>query len=377
MSDKAMNQSRFMLKALSLAEQGKGFTPPNPCVGALLVSGDRILGRGWHRACGDNHAEVEAIENARQNAADLTGCTMYVTLEPCNHHGRTPPCTRAILEAGIPEVVIGARDTNSFVQGGGAEYLKSRGIKVTIGVEEQKCLDLIADFCLWQKSGRPYVYLKTASTLDGRIGTRTGHSRWVTSVNARQVVHHLRSRTGAVLVGGNTFYQDNPELTCRTHKVEQQPLAVIITSRLPDPKQNWYLLQQRPTRTVFWTNTSAAGSEAARRLVDLGCKVMGLDRDASGLDLLQGLQRLRSEMGVYHLMCEGGGKLAAGLLQQGLVDELWAFVALKILGDEQGIPVSSGRDVQLMHDTLDFRLGEIVNLGPELLLKLFPRQQNC
>ena len=369
---KSMNQSEFMLEALGLAKQAKGYTAPNPCVGALVTSGDRIMGRGWHRACGEDHAEVEAIKNARENAADLSSCTMYVTLEPCNHHGRTPPCTAAVLQAGIPEIIIGTRDPNSKVQGGGAEFLKNSGVRVTVGVEEQRCRDLIADFSLWRNSSRPYVYLKTASTLDGRIATRTGHSRWVTSANARQMVHQLRSRVGAVLVGGNTFYQDNPALTCRSRGIKNQPWAIVLTSRLPEPGDDFYLLQQRASQTIFWTDQKSAASRKAAFLEDLGCRVIGLNTKGPGLDLKQGLERLRQEMGIYYVLCEGGGKLASCLLQEGLADETWAFVALKVLGDSQAVPVTSGRKVELMDQTLDFRPGDILNLGPEVLFQLFP-----
>ena len=367
-----MNQSQFMLKALGLARQAKGFTAPNPCVGALVTCGERILGRGWHRACGENHAEVEAIEDARANSADFSCCTMYVTLEPCNHHGRTPPCTSAVIQAGIPEIIIGTRDPNSQVQGGGAEFLKNSGVRVTLGVEEQRCLDLIADFSVWQNTRRPYVYLKTASTLDGRIATRTGHSRWVTSGNARQMVHQLRNKVGAVLVGGNTFYQDNPALTCRMQGVQNQPWAVVLTSRLPDPVDDFYLVQQRPSRTIFWTNHKSASSRTAARLEGLGCRVVGLDAKGPGLDLEQGLERLRQEMGIYYVLCEGGGKLASCLLQEGLTDEIWAFVALKMLADSQGVPVVSGREVDFMEQTLNFRPGDMLNMGPEVLFQLFP-----
>ncbi|WP_291318335.1 bifunctional diaminohydroxyphosphoribosylaminopyrimidine deaminase/5-amino-6-(5-phosphoribosylamino)uracil reductase RibD [Desulfonatronospira sp.] len=366
-----MNQSQFMLKALDLAKKAKGYTAPNPCVGALVTSGDRIMGRGWHRACGEDHAEVEAVKNARENAADLSSCTMYVTLEPCNHQGRTPPCTTAILQAGIPEVIIGTRDPNSLVQGGGADFLQHSGVRVTVGVEEQRCRDLIADFSLWNNSDRPYVYLKTASTLDGRIATRTGHSRWVTSENARQMVHELRSRVGAVLVGGNTFYQDNPALNSRIQGVRHQPLAVILTSRLPDPDDDFYLLQKRASRTIFWTDQASASSSKADALKARGCRVMGLDRKGPGLNLEQGLQKLRQELGIYYVLCEGGGRLAMCLLQQGLADETWAFVALKMLGDQQAVPVAGGREVEFMDQALNFRPGEILNLGPEILLKLF------
>ncbi len=370
-----MNQSEFMLQAVQLAEKGKGFTAPNPCVGALVVSGDRVLGRGWHRGAGKDHAEVEAINHALQKISDLSLCTLYVTLEPCNHHGKTPPCTQAVLNAGIRDVVIGTLDPNPGVQGGGAEYLKSRGVRVTQGVEEDKCLDLIADFVLWQRSKRAYLYLKTASTLDGRIAARTGHSKWVTSRVSRQMVHELRSRVGAVLVGGNTFYQDDPSLTCRLDQDIRQPLAIILTTRLPAPDKDYYLLRQRPSETVFWTDTQSANSPRAEELTSLGCTVLDLGSARNGLDLDQGLIWLRREKNVFYVLCEGGGQLALSLLKEHLADELWAFLGLKILGDEQGVPVCSGKDTPVMDQAIPLRLSQIRQSGPDLWLRMFPENR--
>lgn len=376
LSNKNMNQSDFMLQAVDLARKGTGYTAPNPSVGALVVSGDMVLGRGWHRAYGENHAEVEAIRDALAGKADLSSCTLYVTLEPCNHHGKTPPCTNAIVRAGIKNMVVGTRDPNPGVAGGGVEFLRSRGVRVTVGIEREKCQDLIADFKLWQKSRRAYVFLKTASTLDGKIATRTGHSRWVTSRASRMMVHELRSRVGAVLVGGNTFYQDNPALTCRSKDNSRQPLAVVLTTRLPDARGDFFLLRHRPKQTVFWSDMASASSTRAEQLTSMGCTVMGLKETDGGLDLEQGLERLRQEMGVYHVLCEGGGKLALSLLEQKLADEIWAFLALKVLGDEQAAAVYSGRDIQLMDQALKLRLGEMRHLGNDIWFRMFPEVGN-
>ncbi len=370
-----MNHNDLMLRAIALAEKGKGQTCPNPCVGALVVAGDEIVGQGYHRKFGGNHAEVEAINDAGSRGCDLSLCLLYVTLEPCNHHGKTPPCTRAILNSGIKEVVIGALDPNSGVEGGGAKFLRQSGIRVTTGVQEQKCLDLIADFALWQQTSRAYLYLKMASTLDGRIATRQNHSKWVTTSASREKVHYLRSRTGAVIIGANTFYQDNPKLTCRGFDVEDQPLSVVVTSRLPDPQGDYFLLQQRPSQTIFWTDHEAAGSSRASRLKDLGCQVLSLDQKGAGLDLGQGLDWLRQEKGVYYAMCEGGGKLALGFLEEGLADEIWYFIAMKILGDEQGVPVFHGRECGFMHEAIGLRLSRSDTAGDDLWLRLFPRDK--
>lgn len=368
-----MNQSLFMAQAISLAQRAKGKTCPNPCVGAVITAGDEIIGQGYHQAYGQSHAEVEAITDARTTGCDLSQCTLYVTLEPCNHTGKTPPCTKAILEAGIKNVVIGTKDPNENVSGGGAALLSQSGVHVTCGIEEQKCLDLIADFNTWQKTSRAYLYLKMASTLDGRIATRSGHSQWVTSDISRKSVHELRSKVGAVIVGGNTFYQDNPRLNCRTADFQKQPLAIIVTSKLPSPDSDFYLIRERAQETIFWTDQKISESKQAQRLKDIGCEVTGLNKTLSGLDLEQGLTLLRQKKNIYYALCEGGGKLSLSFLEAKLADEIWHFIAMKILGDNQAIPVFQGRTPQTMDKSFDLRLSESKTMGNDLLLKLFPK----
>lgn len=368
-----MNQSLFMAQAISLARRAKGKTCPNPCVGAVITAGDEIIGQGYHKAYGQNHAEVEAIMDARATGCDLSQCTLYVTLEPCNHQGKTPPCTKAIVDSGIKKVVIGAKDPNQNVSGGGAAFLSQSGVHVTCGIEEQKCLDLIADFNTWQKTSRAYLYLKMASTLDGRIATRSGHSQWVTSDISRKSVQELRSKVGAVIVGGNTFYQDNPRLNCRIAGSQKQPLAIIVTSRLPSPDSDFYLIRQRAQETIFWTDREISQSKQAQRLKDVGCEVTGLSKTLSGLDLEQGLTLLRQEKNVYYALCEGGSKLSLGFLEAKLADEIWHFIAMKIIGDSQATPVFQGRTPQTMDKSLDLRLSESRIIGNDILLKLFQK----
>jgi len=392
----------FMREAISLARQGKGKTAPNPCVGAVIVKDNKIVARGWHRAYGQPHAEVEAITDARRKSLNLKECSLFVTLEPCNHHGKTPPCTRAILEAGIKKVFVGISDPNPNVQGGGIKYLQSRGVEVKTGILKQECEDLIADFVLWMLKKRAYSYLKIASTLDGKIATRTGHSRWITSQKAREEVHFLRSLVGAVIVGGNTFYSDNPRLTCRPQGAtkpnlcdKKQPVAVIITSRLPVSKEHFYLLQNRPEQTIFWTTREKASSAQAEKLRNLGCQVWGLpledekmgrwevgklgrgedkkklnvEPQRRGLDLRVGNERLFQEYKIYYTLCEGGGALALSLLEQELVDELHLFLAPKILGDQNGIARLCGRRVESMDEAINLRLTELSQVGPDILLR--------
>ncbi|MBT8762692.1 bifunctional diaminohydroxyphosphoribosylaminopyrimidine deaminase/5-amino-6-(5-phosphoribosylamino)uracil reductase RibD [Desulfohalobiaceae bacterium Ax17] len=398
-----MNKDQIMLQAAYLAKQGKGKTAPNPCVGAVIVKDGQIVARGWHKAYGQAHAEVEAITEARNKGVDLKNTSLFVTLEPCNHYGKTPPCTRAILEAGIKKVFVGARDPNPHVQGGGIEFLRANGVRVEAGILEEECRDLIADFIAWTQEKRPYSYLKIASTLDGKIATYNGHSKWITSHKAREEVHRLRSQVGAVIVGGNTFYADNPKLTCRLEGDElAQPLAVIVTSRLPETDDSFYLLSERAAQTVFWTTEEKASSSQAERLRSLGCQVWGLPLEAEkqgsweagklergedtekqnvesqrrGFDLRSGFDRLFQEYKIYYTLCEGGGRLALSLLEQDLVDELCLFLAPKILGDNAATSSFSGRKVESMDEAINFRLTDLSRIGPDIFLRLMKNRDN-
>jgi diaminohydroxyphosphoribosylaminopyrimidine deaminase/5-amino-6-(5-phosphoribosylamino)uracil reductase len=368
-------KEQCMRRAIDLARQGRGQTAPNPCVGAVIVQDDHIVAWGWHTKCGRPHAEVEALADARAKNIDMSTCTLFVTLEPCNHTGKTPPCTRAILQAAIPRVVIGTMDPNPHVQGGGADFLAKNGVGVEIGILEQECRDLIADFILWQRKERPYSILKLATTLDGKIATRTGHSAWVSGEVSRARVHDLRSWVGAVIVGGETFRQDNPSLTCRKDGFDgPQPMAVIVTRHLPEHPDRFTLLKDRPDQTIFWTTVEEAGSPRGKRLISLGCRLVPLPAHELGLDLHEGFARLYREHGCYHTLCEGGGFLAMSLLKQDLADEIHLFQAMKILGDEQATPCFSGRKISSMKDALSLRLSEASPCGEDLFLRLMPRR---
>ena len=204
----------YMLEAVALAGQARWLTRPNPCVGAVLVKDGQIVAKGWHKGPGYAHAEIAALEDAAGKGVNPADCTLVVTLEPCRHHGKTPPCTDAILQSGVRRLAIGASDPNPE-SAGGAELLREQGLAVETGIALEECLDLIDDFTTWQTTEFPYTIIKLASTLDGRIATRTGNSRWITSPETLTRVHELRQHMDALLVGGNCFYVDNPALTCR------------------------------------------------------------------------------------------------------------------------------------------------------------------
>jgi len=368
-----------MDQAIRLARKGRGRTAPNPCVGAVLVRDGNIVAEGYHTAFGQPHAEVEALRDAVSKGVDPRQCTLHVTLEPCNHQGKTPPCTRAILEAGVPEVVIGCADPNATVAGGGAEFLRSRGVTVRMGLREQQCKDLIADFLTWQNTSRPFSILKLATTLDGKIATRDGQAAWISGDASRREVHRLRTWCGAVIVGGGTYRADNPLLTCRLPDYSgPQPLAVIVTRKLPELMHGSNLLSSRPSQTIFWTSVAESRSDRAARLADLGATVWGLPVWAkdpgNGLDLGEGLRLLRRDHGCHYTLTEGGGHLAGSLQQQGLVDELRIFQAMKVLGDDQGRSAFAGRTILSMQDCWEFRLVENTFFETDLYLRLRPKE---
>lgn len=369
------SDERFMQRAIELAYRGRGETAPNPCVGAVLVRDGAILAEGYHTRYGALHAERECLADARAKGVDPAGLTMYVTLEPCNHQGKTPPCTQGLIEAGVGKVVIGTRDPNP-VAAGGVEVLQSHGIEVVTGIREQECRDLIADFLLWQHSQSPYNILKMAATLDGKIASSRNEPEPVSSPESFARVHNLREMVGAVVVGGNTFYADNPSLTCRRKGLPAdfvQPLAVVVSSRLPKDPTRHSLLSKRPEKTIFMTTEQAARSADADRLRERGTSVWPLPGEQGGLSLSTGFERLRYDKGCHYTLCEGGGRFAMALIEQGLADELVHFVTPRILGDNAAPSAYSGRDSVTMTDTYNFRIARMGQTGDDIMLTLLAK----
>lgn len=380
--NKNTDYQSFMQEAIYLALKARWQTLPNPSVGALLVRNNEVVAQGWHKGAGKAHAEIEVINFAKENNIPLEECTLVCTLEPCHHEGKTPPCTKAILEAGIKKVVIGAMDPNSDAAGG-AVFLKENGVEVITGVEEQDCLDLIDDFVTWQSTELPYTIIKLASTIDGRIATRTGNSKWVSSEESRQTVHVIRRHMHAVIVGGNTFYHDDPQLTCRLFGVdpEHQPLAVVVTSRLPDANSQYHLIKERPESTVFWTTVASAASPKAEALRKIGVTVLGLTSTPglargsgmrSQLDLKEGLLHLRKELNCMYVLCEGGGRLALAFLENSFAHELHLHLAPKILGDNEATPLFDGRSPDRIDEDLQLRIVDMQKNSEDLLVTLKP-----
>lgn len=357
----AHDYEAFMLQAMALAEKGRFKACPNPCVGAILVKNGKIIGRGWHHKAGGPHAEIECLRDCREKGHDPQGAEMVVTLEPCAHFGKTPPCADAIIAAGVSRLVYGMRDPNPQAAGG-LEKLRQAGVEIIGPVCEDKCRDLIADFIVWQTTQRPYVILKLASTLDGRIATRTGHSRWISAPASRELVHVMRSGIavcgGAILIGGGTFRADNPSLTarCACGASSAQPYACVFTSRLPKKDADFNLLKDSPERTVFFASPAAAASTTAEALRQIGCRIFAIGQSAGGgPDFSLMFRIIREELHCLYTLCEGGGHMALSLLEEHYVDEFHLHMAPLILGDNDAIPLFSGRSPLELEEALALR----------------------
>ena len=314
--DQAMIQ-----RCLTLAQQALGRTAPNPLVGAVVVKDNQIVGEGFHPGAGQPHAEVFALRQAGDRARNAT---LYVNLEPCNHHGRTPPCTEALINAGVARVVVGMVDPNPKVAGSGVETLRKAGIEVVVGVEELACQQLNEAFVHRMTHDRPFGILKYAMTLDGKIAATSGHSAWVTSPEARHRVHHLRAACDAIVVGGNTVRKDNPLLT--SHGVSSHnPLRVVMsrTLELPDNAQLW---QTAETPTVVFTSK---GRQPWRQtsLRDQGVEVIEVETLTPALVMAN-----LHERGFLSVLWECGGKLAAQAIADGSIQKVLAFIAPKLIG---------------------------------------------
>ncbi len=355
------DDERWMREALRLARKGLGRTSPNPAVGAVVVRGGRVIGRGWHRRAGGPHAEIFAL---REAGARARGATLYVTLEPCAHHGRTGPCVEAVLAARCARVVVGAVDPNPRVRGRGLAKLRRAGVSVDTGVLGEEARRMNEDFEKLITTGEPFVVLKLAVTMDGRIATRTGDSRWVTSAASRRRVHELRNRLDAVIVGSGTVLADDPQLTCRI-RGGRNPLRVVLDGRLRAPISARVFDGAAPTRLY----TRSPDAAKAKRLRARGTDVRrgGRDRPGSLRRVLRDLAR----DGVKSVLVEGGAGLAARALTDGVVDRLILFLAPKLVGGD-GVPAVGPLGVRRMNRAVPLEILLVEPLGPDLAIEMRP-----
>ncbi|MBS2001868.1 MAG: bifunctional diaminohydroxyphosphoribosylaminopyrimidine deaminase/5-amino-6-(5-phosphoribosylamino)uracil reductase RibD [Cyanobacteria bacterium SZAS LIN-5] len=322
----------FMQICLDLAQQAEGRTHPNPMVGALVVDAHgEIVGRGFHKKSGTPHAEVYAFEEAGERAKEGT---LYVSLEPCCHFGKTPPCSQSVTESGVKRVVAAMVDPNPKVAGQGLAQIRQAGIDVTVGVLQKEAEWLNRGFISRITKNRPWVCLKMALTLDGRIADRTGSSRWVTNAESRKKVHQLRNKFDAVLIGGNTLKLDDPELTVRDIPGARNPVRVAIDSRLELKPDSRFCTVETGSRTFLLTLQESMHSLSST--YPQAVELVVLPATNANVNINSALQFL-AEQGVNSVLCEGGGKLAGSLMQAGLVDEVYWVVATKFLGDREAI----------------------------------------
>lgn len=346
----------MMQRCLELARQGMGKTSPNPLVGAVVVQNGKIVGEGYHPGPNQPHAEVFALREAGENAQ---GATLYVNLEPCNHYGRTPPCSEAVIQAGIAKVIIGMADPNKTASGG-KERLEEAGISVLVGVEEKACRELNAGFIQRVVYQRPYGLFKYAMTLDGKIATTIGHSAWVTNIPARRRVYQERAQCDAVIVGGNTIRQDNPYLT--THQLTSyNPLRIIMTQSLDLPPKA-RIFQTQEASTLVLTETE--NSEVQKQLEDQGVEVYQLS-PLSPTTVMKYLY----ERGLARVLWECGGKLGASAIKEGAVQEILAFIAPKIIGGVTAPSPVGDLDFKQMTEALVLEETSWEQLGNDYLLK--------
>jgi diaminohydroxyphosphoribosylaminopyrimidine deaminase / 5-amino-6-(5-phosphoribosylamino)uracil reductase len=318
---------RYMKRALKLAGRGEMRVSPNPMVGAVIVKGNRIIGEGYHRCFGEGHAEVNAIKNATES---IKGSTFYVTLEPCAHFGKTPPCVDALIAAQPRRVVIGTADPNPLVAGKGIAALEKRGIRTTVGVLAKECRTLNERFFKFMETGTPFVTVKYAQSIDGRIATATGHSRWISSPASLKFAHRLRSIHDGILVGIGTVLNDDPDLTVRLVK-GKSPLRIIADSRLEIPLDACVLKNQDKARTVIATTAGADPGKAAE-LARMGIEMLPIDTDNDDRMNLKSVFAELGKRGITSVMVEGGAAMITSVLKNRLADRLVVIIAPKIIG---------------------------------------------
>jgi diaminohydroxyphosphoribosylaminopyrimidine deaminase / 5-amino-6-(5-phosphoribosylamino)uracil reductase len=348
-----INDRAMIQRCLDLARQAAGRTAPNPMVGSVIVKDGLVIGEGFHPKAGEPHAEVFALRSA---GAQAQGATLYVNLEPCSHHGRTPPCADAVIQAGIIRVVIGMVDPNLLVSGNGIRRLEAAGLSVTVGIESEACQQLNEAFIHRMHHRQPFGILKYAMTLDGRIAASTGHSQWITAPPARQAVHQLRSQVDAIIVGGQTVRSDNPKLT--THGLtDHNPLRVVLsqTLDLPQTANLW-----DGGNTVVFAPVGVNES-FAERLRDRGVEVVTFDTLSVEAVMANLYQR-----GALSVLWECGGRLSAEAIRSGAVQKVWAFIAPKLIGGIGATPIGE-LGIARMDQALILKSGQMRSIGEDWL----------
>ncbi len=356
-----LTDEQFMDTALVLAEQAKGWTNPNPMVGAVIVKGGVIIGQGYHQKVGSPHAEIEALKST---TASLKGATLYVNLEPCAHHGRTAPCSEAIIGSGISRVVCATTDPNPLVQGQGIQQLQAAGIAVAIGIRSKQAEQLNEAFFTFHNKQRPFIALKFAASLDGKLATHTGDSKWITNEAARTFSRSLRAKYQSILVGINTVIQDDPNLGAR-QPGKKDPLRIILDSRLQVPLNSQVLRDSN----VLIATTTQAPSLKKKQLEQQGVQIITLSNDATPVSEL--VQRLR-ERGIISVLVEGGGGVLGSFIDEKVIDKVYAFYAPLLVGGTQAVSIGGHGAIEIK-EALRLEDVTIVHFADNWLVNGYPK----
>lgn len=357
-----MNEKEYMALAIELAKKGVGNVNPNPFVGAVIVKDGKIIGQGYHEKYGGSHAEINAFKTCTENPY---GGTLYVTLEPCSHSGKTPPCTKAIIANGLKKVVIGSKDPNPFVAGKGIKVLQSAGIEVEEGILEKECNELNSIFFHYITTGNPYVTMKYAMTMDGKIATRTGESQWITGICAREKVHQERNLHSGIMVGVGTVIADNPMLTCRLEN-GNNPVRIICDTNLSIPQESNILKTSKEIRTIIATAcTDKVKQDAIRQW---GCNIIILPYQDNYIDIRALMQEL-GDMGIDSVFIEGGSTLNYSALENGIVNKVQVYISPKIFGGTLAKTAVGGSGCEKIEQCIKLKNQRMFSLGEDILIE--------
>ncbi len=350
-----------MLRAIALAKMGEGFVNPNPLVGAVIVKDGEIIGEGYHERYGELHAERNALKNCKN---DPNGATMFVTLEPCCHYGKNPPCTEAVIKSGIKKVYVGSFDPNPLVAGKGIEQLRNAGIEVTEGFLREECDKLNDIFFHYITTKRPYVILKSAITLDGKIAAYTGHSKWITNELSRANTHITRKKCAAIMTGIGTVLADNPMLNCRCEN-PSDPIRVICDTKLAIPME--CEIVKTATQIPTYVATSSDNAVKAAELEGKGVKILKISKTETGIDLDE-LMSVLGEMNIDSVLIEGGAKMHTSALKAGIVNKLQVYIAPKIMGGD-GLSAFSAMGISKASDAIELKNPQLHIFGDDIMIE--------
>lgn len=359
---------KYIRKCIALAKKSQGRVSPNPLVGAVILDKNgNIAGYGRHERYGEAHAEVNAVKMAEQNGFDIKEGTIFVSLEPCSHYGKTPPCADMIISKGIKKVVAGCVDPNPSVAGKGFEKLKKSGIEVVSGVLENECKKLNEIFIKNQIEKKPFISIKTAVTMDGKIAAKTGDSKWITSEKSRAYVHKLRNKYDAILTGSGTVISDNPSMTCRT-KNGRNPVRVIVDSKCSVPSDS-KIFNDDGTKIYLAVSCNADVSKYPKNVEIIQCPSSVIEDNKTEKLSLEFLFTTLYEKGIRSILVEAGGGLNGAILKSGLTDKVYQFIAPKIAGDKNAKSFVEGFDIKKINDGIKLEIESIKKFGPDIMIE--------